>query len=332
MRVRQEIQALPRTPGLIFVVAAVVTDADGRVLITQRLPGTHMAGMWEFPGGKRTEGETRLTALRRELDEELGVQVRDARPLIAFTHEYPERHVHLDVWRVTRFDGSIENREGQSLAWVEPGSLIGHAEFELLPADRPIVTALILPEQYLITDASLPDDELIGRLTAAVVRDGVRLCQLRLPGANADRLRTLALRAIDVCRPAGAGLLLNAEPEAALSVCVEIGADGVHLPARALKIFHKRPLADRFLIGASCHDAAELDAAVRLGADFAVLGPVATTPGHPEATPLGWDRFGELCAPAPLPVYALAGMTREDTQVAFEHGAQGIAAIRGLSA
>jgi 8-oxo-dGTP diphosphatase len=92
----------------------------------------------------------------------------------------------------------------------------------------------------------------------------------------------------------------------------------------------QRPLpADRWL-GVSCHDAAELLHAVRIGADFATLSPIFPTPDHEHAQALGWERFADLVAHAPMPVYALGGMEGEDIDAAWMAGAQGIAAIRGL--
>lgn len=124
----------------IKVMVGILRDADGRVLVNQRLPGTHMAGYWEFPGGKRLSGESREAALARELKEELGIKVLRAEPLLALTHDYPERTVHLDVWTILDYSGVAESREGQDIDWVAPGSL---QERGLLPADHPIVVKLL---------------------------------------------------------------------------------------------------------------------------------------------------------------------------------------------
>src|SRR5271170_8005900 len=89
----------------IQVVAAVLCDAQGRVLIAERPVGKPMAGFWEFPGGKLEAGEPARDALRRELLEELGIHVQQAYRLLKLSHLYPERQVHLDVWRVARYTG-----------------------------------------------------------------------------------------------------------------------------------------------------------------------------------------------------------------------------------
>ncbi|MBM5812341.1 MAG: NUDIX domain-containing protein [Gammaproteobacteria bacterium] len=123
----------------IHVVAGVLSDAQGRVLIAQRPPGRHMAGRWEFPGGKLEAGEEPLAGLGRELGEELGIELRSAEPLLRLSHRYPDRQVHLEVWRILRYDGEPRCCDGQALAWVTPGEL---PAWDLLEADRPIVTAL----------------------------------------------------------------------------------------------------------------------------------------------------------------------------------------------
>jgi len=123
----------------IRVVAAALFDSRGRVLIAQRPPGTHMAGRWEFPGGKIDAGESELEALRRELKEELGVALQDAERLLELSHEYPERRIELCMWHVTRYSGEPQSLDGQSLKWVDPAEL---EREDLLEADRPIVAAL----------------------------------------------------------------------------------------------------------------------------------------------------------------------------------------------
>ena len=130
---------------LIHVVAAAVIDATGRVLIAQRPAGKHMAGGWEFPGGKLEPGEERLAGLARELREELGISITGIpRPLIRVRHAYPTREVLLDIWVVTRYSGEARGLDGQALRWCTQDEL---EAAELLPADRPIVRALRLPER-----------------------------------------------------------------------------------------------------------------------------------------------------------------------------------------
>ena len=124
----------------LHVLVGLIGDAQGRWLVNQRRPGTDLAGFWEFPGGKRHADETPFAALRRELDEELGIDVLAAEPWLRLEHDYPDKKVLLDVWRVLDFRGEVRAREGQALDWVAPPRL---AALPLLPADLPIVAALL---------------------------------------------------------------------------------------------------------------------------------------------------------------------------------------------
>jgi len=120
----------------IRVVAAVIYDSLGRVLIAERPAGKSLAGCWEFPGGKVEDGESGAAALRRELLEELGVRAGALRWVLGLKHEYPERHVDLGVWVVDQYTGVPVGLEGQKLRWEAPAALRSVA---LLPADQPIV-------------------------------------------------------------------------------------------------------------------------------------------------------------------------------------------------
>ena len=123
----------------LHVLVGLIGDEAGRWLVNQRRPGTDLAGFWEFPGGKRQPGETPLAALRRELSEELGIEVVAAEPWLTLVHDYPDKRVRLDVWRVLAYRGAITAREAQLLDWVPADRL---ERLPLLPADLPIVAAL----------------------------------------------------------------------------------------------------------------------------------------------------------------------------------------------
>ena len=157
MWLRQEIQALPRPdliarPGAflvlapqvqqlqeLWVVAGLVFDADGRVLIAQRPTGKALAGRWEFPGGKVAADETAHAAIVRELREEIGIEAGDAERLMYYAAVYPERTIWLDVWVIRDWSGQPRGLDAQSLEWVEPSRLREH---DILEADAPIVAAL----------------------------------------------------------------------------------------------------------------------------------------------------------------------------------------------
>ncbi len=133
-------EAAAALPAAQRVVAGVMFDDAGRVLITQRPAGKALGGLWEFPGGKLEPGEGAAAGLARELAEELGVRVHAARPLLKLQHDYPELRVELETLLVERYDGEPAGLEGQALRWVQPAELY---TVELLPADRPIVDRLL---------------------------------------------------------------------------------------------------------------------------------------------------------------------------------------------
>ncbi len=134
---------------LVLVVAAVLIDADGRVLLAQRPKGKSMAGFWEFPGGKLQAGETPESALIRELNEELGIHTWDSclAPISFASHAYTGKdggesgdfHLLMPVFACRKWEGIVQGREGQSLAWVWPKDL---KTYQMLPADAPLIAVL----------------------------------------------------------------------------------------------------------------------------------------------------------------------------------------------
>lgn len=315
------------TRARIEVVAGVLRDGLGRVLLAQRPAGKHLAGSWEFPGGKREPGERDLSALERELAEELGIVVESARPWLALTHAYPELTVRLKLFEVDAWQGEPRGHEGQALRWVEPACM---NELPMPAADRPIVRALDLDPRYAIS----PDPGTRGTFDTVLdwarrcLDHGIRLFQLRAPSLDQAALRELAGAFGRLIRAGNGRWLLNASA----GLAIETGADGVHLNARRLRQCRQRPLTDRLLVAASCHDEHELAIAGAIGVDFVTLSPVAATASHPGAETLGWDGFGRLCELAPVPVYALGGMTPDDLGRSRARGGFGVAGIRHIAA
>ncbi len=308
---------------MIHVVAGVLVRGD-QVLLTQRQPGTHLEGLWEFPGGKLEPGETPRQALRRELREELGVECSRFSPLIQVPWDYGDKQVLLDVWRVGQCQGSPRGREGQALNWVAAQELDGWA---MPAADGPIIRAIQLPDRYLISPPA-PEADWLACLESQL-RSGVRLVQFRVKRADRRRWEALVRASLDCCHAQGARLLVNGPLEEAL----DLGADGCQLNGRQLarmQVPPQRPAG--FYLGASCHDLATLRKAVALGCDFAVLSPIGPTASHPELDQwLGWSGFAAQVAQVPLPVYALGGVGLGDIEQARACGGQGIAAISAFA-
>ncbi len=130
------------TKPVLLVVAAALIDSDGRVLLQQRPVGKHMAGLWEFPGGKIEPGETPEAALVRELSEELGIAVdpEALTPVTFASATTGARHLLLLLYELTQWHGEPEALEAMALRWVEPNSM---TELPMPPADVPLVAALV---------------------------------------------------------------------------------------------------------------------------------------------------------------------------------------------
>lgn len=306
----------------VHVAAAVVVNLQNEVMITRRAQGAHQGGLWEFPGGKVEAGESVEQALARELFEETGIRIEQARPLIRVHHDYGDKSVLLDVWRVEAFSGEAHGREGQPLQWVRPEQL---SDYDFPEANLPIIRAARLPEYYLITPEPGAPEIFLQQLDDALAR-GIQLIQFRAKKLDEAAWSALAHEVVGRCHRAGARCLLNA-PLERFATCP---ADGLHLDSRELYAHDVRPVESSVLLSASCHTEADILHAEELSADFIVLSPVQATASHPEAEPLGWERFHELSDKASMPVYALGGMRPEDLSTSFSNGAQGIAAIRAL--
>lgn len=298
----------------------MITRADGSFLLGQRPVGKVYAGYWEFPGGKAETGEAPLAALTRELHEELGIDVELAYPWITRDYDYEHAAVRLRFFRVVRWSGKLHGRENQIFSWQQPAAV---RVAPLLPANGPILRALRLPPVYGITHVSdIGRDEFIRRLERALA-GGLRMLQVREKQMAEDDLARFLADVIRLARSYGARVLLNGD----VTLAQRAGADGVHLTSAGLAALTVRPPLD--LVGASCHDGAELARAVALGADFIVLGPILPTPSHPGATVLGWKKFEGLVEGYALPVYALGGLEPADMEAAWRCGAHGISMMRG---
>jgi len=303
----------------IHVVAAVITDARGRILLNRRTGDSDMAGLWEFPGGKREPGETSEQALIRELREELGIEAEVGEWLMDVPQLYPDKRLRLEVRRVQHWKGTARGREGQAITWVTPDKL---SRYSMPPADLPVVAALRQPCHYLVTpEPGENEDAWLASLEAAIA-GGIRRIQLRTPMAAG---RESLARTVVERFGKHAEILLNRD----IALARELGV-GVHLGSEQLLQLQARPLTESSPVAASCHDLVQLQAAQQLGCDFAVLGPVRATASHPDAAGLGWDAFVALRERVSLPIYAIGGMAADDVQTARRHGALGVAAIRAL--
>jgi 8-oxo-dGTP diphosphatase len=296
---------------VIEVAAAAIQRPDGRFLLAQRPPGKVYAGYWEFPGGKIEPGEPAERALARELHEELGIDVRACYPWITREYVYPHGHVRLNFFRVLEWSGDPQPREDQAIAWQALGAPMAAP---MLPANAPVLASLALPHEYAITDAARVGIAAMLEALERRLEQGLKLVQVREPALDAAARELFTTQAIGLAHRYRCKVMVKA-PHA--------GADGVHYTAAELMRLERRPPGG--LVAASCHTRAELERAMALELDFAVLGPVLEKSG---AAALGWEGFAAIGRGSSIPVYAIGGVTPADLQRAWRAGAHGLAMIR----
>lgn len=154
------------------------------------------------------------------------------------------------------------------------------------------------------------------------IKDGIKFIQLRAKELNREEYFSLAETVIELGKKYDARIILNTSIETAQA----LNADGLHLTSAILMNCHERPLCNA-IISAACHNLEQLKHAELIGVDFVTLSPVCKTNTHPDAIPIGWPHFSELCKSVSMPVYALGGVTENDLDIAISHGAYGIASL-----
>jgi mutator protein MutT len=123
---------------LVHVTAGIILD-QGRVLIAKRQKGSHLEGLWEFPGGKQERGETLKECLEREFREELGIQVRADHQVLTVDHDYGDRLIFLHIFRCTLIAGDPKTLQCQECRWVDP---VDFSKFTFAPPDTEAIRLL----------------------------------------------------------------------------------------------------------------------------------------------------------------------------------------------
>ncbi len=309
------------------VAVGLLTKPDGTFLMASRPAGKGWEGWWEFPGGKIEANETPKQALKRELQEELSITPTQMQAWLIRRYDYPATHdseaksVELHFYFVTRWQGTLNALEGQQLSWQNPANV---TVSPVLFANVLIMNALALPSIYAITNVAEMGEQAFLIALENQLNQGLKLIQIREKQLSDESLKRFAKKVIDLTKPYGAKVLINANVDLAR----ELNVDGVHLPSYDLMKCSNKPSG--LMVAASCHNALELSHAQNLGLDFVVVSPVMPTLSHENGVILGWKAFEQMIKNCNLPVYALGGLNELGLSQALSCGARGIAMQRAI--
>ncbi|CAC9463247.1 Mutator mutT protein (7,8-dihydro-8-oxoguanine-triphosphatase) (EC / Thiazole tautomerase TenI-like domain [uncultured Gammaproteobacteria bacterium] len=301
----------------IKAVAGVLRNKHQEILIAQRRKSQFMGGFWELPGGKIEHKESPEQAITRELNEELGIQVKHSSLHQTMVHHYEDRIVELSIYNINQYQHTPIGLEGQTIAWARITDL---NNYQLLPTMRAFIHSITLPDKYWITPSNNHQskewmDKFDQKLTS-----GISLIQLR---SKTILNTTFIAELYNKCKHNSVKLLLNT----ANKTFNEPSGDGWHLTTNEMLQLNKRPCAEDKLLGVSTHNLTEALKAQSIGADFVVISPVQATQTHPDTLPIGWDSAVNVVDKLNIPVYFLGGMRIKDLEKTRKLGAQGIAGV-----
>ena len=304
-------------------VGVIYNKQKDQILIAKRKQGQHLAGFWEFPGGKILFNEDVESALKRELNEELGINILQSESLVTIKYDYPEKKVLLDVRSIYDWNGEPIGREYQEIAWVSIKDL---NKYSFPEANKDIIRSVSLPSIYLISQDVYEDNAHFINILEAYLKAGLKLFQLRLAARIDHEFERIVSEIKQLTEVFDAKLIINGSPED-----IELyDIDGVHLKSNEMLKYSKRPIDKKYLLGASCHSKQELKHAISIDVDYVFVSPVNKTISHPSQPVLGWDNFQKLCQFTSIPVYALGGMVPSDVKKAKLYGGHGIAMISAV--
>jgi len=308
----------------IHVVVAIIKNSKHEVLVSRRKSDTHLGDLLEFPGGKVEKNETSANSLRRELLEELNIQLIKSTPLIQVPYVYSDRKILLDAYLVSEYSGDVTAHEGQKIYWKSIDSL---NDDDFPAANYGLIRALKLPKIFPVTPSYSQDPgNFLMKFENVVSQDSVNIIQLRSHELGSSEYMKLAKKCAVLCGDYEVQLILNSE----VNSLNESQIAGIHLTSNKLLSTKTRPLDATKLVGASCHDQKEVEHANMLGLDYIFIGPVIEKNFSENSKTLEWDGFAALSKHSLIPAYAIGGLSESDIDVCVNHGGQGIAAIRSF--
>ena len=297
-------------------VACALIWRNEQILLSKRHRGTHLGGLWEFPGGKFESGEEPMTCLSRELKEELDIVLVDASFMFQIPWNYGEKSVRLWVYEVSRFDGEPRGLEGQDVSWF-PSEFLTELQFPR--ANDAIIRAVGLPRITKILDAKF------AREPKTWVREMHDRSVLYLRGLPPGRDLEGAI-----------GLAIGKGHQVILTLdqltCFQEGC-GVHLRKNdeiqdALECL--KALDRPWPLTSGIRDESDIVRQRDWPSDAVFISPVRQTSSHFGLPALGWNRFSELACDLGVPAYALGGMTKSDIEVVKRYWGFGVAGISGF--
>lgn len=284
-----------------------------QVLVGWREAKQHQGNKYEFPGGKVEAHETASQACRREVLEEVGIDIAQWYFIDLIHHEYEDLIVNLHV-----FSGHIDIHQldqiQQPWTWYRRQDLAG---LNFPKANQSLLQNLQWPTQIKISD----DVQQLSQLTTST------LCYWRIC-SDEFQLEKLMEYSVEQCKK----LLLNIDYWHQLPDLYKQYIQTIHLKQHQLAYLsaEKRQLSKRYIV--ACHDEQEIQRALAHGCDAILLSPIQPTATHPTQVALGWEKLAQWAKNCPVPVFALGGLHSKDLAYAQQQGAYGIAGIRFIDA
>ncbi|MFP6680808.1 MAG: NUDIX domain-containing protein [Gammaproteobacteria bacterium] len=297
----------------VQVVAGVIRGSDGKILICLRPKHLDQGGFWEFPGGKREPGERRFEALRRELKEELDIEITRATPLLRLSHEYSTKTVELDVWDVSAWRGHAKGAEGQLIEWVSASAL---ENYNFPAANRTIIKAARLSRViFTMPDLAASPTTVSARLKLWF--DAGARCFVMDSATIDSYLEGELLAEISDTFPTCRAKLVVLQTDHRALKLAGVGSDSAVRRRRD-------ELMCTFIDGNVCRNAHDVERAESSGAELILIGPVGSAGSEPEENSIDWGEAARLAAKTSIPVYAFGGLRPEDVQPSIKAGCQGV--------